>query len=178
MVDANLFTHQYYIIREQVKRINKKIYPPYYRVQAAKQLCYPNGINVTETSAEITLQSLMDHTVIRLCKVQEEVLKTMSDLKSLYIIIKWGCDGAEQNKYKQKFSEEHCSDKSLFSISMVPIQINAINEQSVKKIVWQNLSPASTRYCRPIKFVFAKETVNVMTTEVNKIKEQVTSLTY
>lgn len=38
------------------------------------------------------------------------------------------------------------------------------------------LSPASTRYCRPIKFVFAKETVNVITTEVNKIKEQVTSL--
>ena len=30
---------------------------------------------------------------------------------------------AEQTRYKQKFSEEQCSDESLFSISMVPIQI-------------------------------------------------------
>lgn len=176
MVDANLSTHQYRTIREQVKGINKKIYPPYYTVKAAKQLCYPSGINVTETYAEIELQSLMDHTIIRLCKVQEDVLKTISNLKSLDIIVKWGCDGAEQSKYKQKFSEEHCSDENLFSISIVPIQMNSINEQGIKDIVWQNPSPASPRYCRPIKFVFAKETVSVITMEVNKIKEQITSL--
>ncbi|KAJ8720846.1 hypothetical protein PYW08_006311 [Mythimna loreyi] len=41
---------------------------------------------------------------------------------------------------------------------------------------WQNLLPASTRYYCPVKFMIAKETVNVITTEVNKIKEQVTSL--
>ena len=32
--------------------------------------------------------------------------------------MKWGYDGAEQNRYKQKFSEEQCSDESLFSISI------------------------------------------------------------
>ncbi|KAJ8896833.1 hypothetical protein PR048_002179 [Dryococelus australis] len=57
--------------------------------------------------AEIKLQSLMDHTVIRLCKQS--------------VLVKLDCDGVEQNKYKQTFSEENCSEEILFSISMVPI---------------------------------------------------------
>lgn len=176
MVDANLTTHQYSIIREQSKLIKKKLYPPYYKVKAAKKLCYPSEINISETHAEVKLQSLMDHTILRLCKVQEEVLKTIKELRNLDIIVKWGCDGAEQNRYKQKFSEPHASDESLFSISMVPIQMYAMNGQSSKQIVWQNPSTSSTRYCRPIKFVFAKETPNVIVTEVDKIKEQAKSL--
>lgn len=176
MVDANLSTHQYNVIRQQTNKIHHNIYPAYHKIKAAKQLCYPSDINITETFAEIKLQSLMDHTINRLCKVQEEVLKSIKDLKTLNIIVKWGCDGAEQNRYKQKFTGETCSDESLFSISMVPIQIYSVNEKKIKKVVWQNPSPCSTRYCRPIKFIFAKETVDVIKTEVNKIKEQATSL--
>lgn len=144
IVDANLSTHQYGIIREQSKVINRNLYPPYYRVKTAKQLCYPSEIDVSETHAEVKLQSLMDHTILRLCKVQEEVLKAIKELRNLDIVVKWGCDGAEQNRYKQKFSESHSSDESLFSISMVPIQMYAMNGQSGKQIVWQNPSTSST----------------------------------
>lgn len=175
IVDANLSVHQYNTIRQQANEINNKMYPPYHKVKAAKQLCYPCDISVTETRAEVKLQSLMDHTITRLCKAQEEVLTTIGDLQSMEIIVKWGCDGAEQTKYKQKFSEEHCSDESLFSISIVPIQLT-MEENNIRKIVWQNPSPASTRYCRPIKFVFAKETVNLITTEVDKIKSEIETL--
>lgn len=123
MIDANLSTHQYNVIRDRVKEINKKMYPPYYKVKGAKLLCYPSDINVTETCAEIKLQSLLDHTITRLCKAQEEVLKSVTDLSGLAIIVKWCCDGAEQVRYKQKFTEEQSNDESLFSISMVPIQL-------------------------------------------------------
>ncbi|GBN18731.1 hypothetical protein AVEN_77588-1 [Araneus ventricosus] len=61
-------------------------------------------------------------------------------------------------------------------MSMVPIQIYSANDQKIKKIVWQNPSPSSTRYCRPIKFIFAEETLNVIKTEVKMIKEQVISM--
>lgn len=177
MIDSNLSTHQYEGIRKYTKEINRDMFPPYYKVKAAKKLCYPSEINVTETHAEVELQSLMDHTVKRLCKAQEEVLQTITDLTNLEIIVKWGCDGAEQNRYKQKFSEENSSDESMFSISMVPIQMYSVNEQSnIGQIVWQNPSTSSTKYCRPIKFVFAKETADLIVTEVDKIKEQVTSL--
>ncbi|KAK9680914.1 hypothetical protein QE152_g38725 [Popillia japonica] len=94
------------------------------KVQAATRLCHPDDIRVSETYAEVKLQSLMDHTVTRLCKAQEEVIKAVNNLKTINIIVKWGCDGAEQNYYKQKL------------------------------------------YCRPIKFVFAKETRDLIKGEV------------
>ncbi|GBN57958.1 hypothetical protein AVEN_268673-1 [Araneus ventricosus] len=99
------------------------MYPAYHKIKVAKQLCYPSDVNVTETCAEIKLQSLMDHATMRLCKVQEDVLKSVRDLRTLDIIVKWGCEGAEQSRYKQKFSSENCSYQSLFHISMVPIHL-------------------------------------------------------
>ncbi|KAG5861016.1 hypothetical protein JTB14_009672 [Gonioctena quinquepunctata] len=81
ITDANLSTHQYDIIRKKTIEINKEMYPTYHEVKAAKQLCYPNEMTVTETYSEVKLQSLMHHTIERLCKVQEEVLKTRRDSK-------------------------------------------------------------------------------------------------
>ncbi|GBO26462.1 hypothetical protein AVEN_127211-1 [Araneus ventricosus] len=59
---------------------------------------------------------------------------------------------------------------------MVTIEIYSVNDKKIKKIVWQSPPPSSTRYCRPIKFMSAKETLNVIKTEVKRIKEQVVSL--
>lgn len=124
IVDANLSTHQYNLVREKARIVDSQMYPSYYKVQAATRLCHPDDIRVSETYAEVKLQSLMDHTVTRLCKAQEEVIKAVNNLKTINIIVKWGCDGAEQNYYKQKL------------------------------------------YCRPIKFVFAKETRDLIKGEV------------
>lgn len=93
------------------------------------------------------------------------------------IIIKWGYDRSEQNRYKQKFSEEHFTDESLFSIFMVSIQIYCGTDDS-RTIIWKNPAPSSTRYCRPIKFLFAKESADLITTEVNKIRQQIETLTH
>lgn len=146
-------------------------------MKEAKKRCYPTEITITEISAEIQLQSLIDHTVRRLCQVQEEILMSM-DLttnNNLNIIIKWGCDGSEQNRYRQKFSDEQYSKESLFSISVVPIQIYSGTNDS-KKVIWQNPAPSSTRHCHPIKFIFAKESIQVITTEVRKVEDQITTL--
>ncbi|GBN51841.1 hypothetical protein AVEN_33343-1 [Araneus ventricosus] len=64
MVDSNLSTHQYKVIRQQTNKINKNMYPAYHKIKAAKQLCYPSDVNVTETFAEVRLQSLIDHTIM------------------------------------------------------------------------------------------------------------------
>ncbi|GBL76821.1 hypothetical protein AVEN_53481-1 [Araneus ventricosus] len=151
------------------------MYPAYHKIKVAKQLCYPSDVNVTETFAEIKLQSLMDHTKHYYAIVQS-ARRCLKILRTLNIIVKWGCDGVEQSRYKQKFSSENCSDESLFSLSMVPIQIYSVSDQKIKKIVWQNPSPYSTRYFRLIKFMFAKETLNIIKTEVKRTREQVKSL--
>ncbi|KAG5880333.1 hypothetical protein JTB14_017936 [Gonioctena quinquepunctata] len=74
IIDANLSTHQYDIIRKRMEEINELKYPPYHEVETAEQLCYSNQLNVTETHAEVKLQSSMDYTIERLCTVQEEVI--------------------------------------------------------------------------------------------------------
>ncbi|KAJ8895969.1 hypothetical protein PR048_001310 [Dryococelus australis] len=119
-----------------------------------------------EKSIEISLKSLIDHTVKRLCDVQQvfESLYLL-ETKALTIIIKWGCDGAEHSKYKQKFTDHF----------YVPLQMYSGTEE-FKTILWQNPAISSTRLCHPIKFLFAKESVKLITTEVGEIEKQAAEL--
>ncbi|GBM16741.1 hypothetical protein AVEN_9340-1 [Araneus ventricosus] len=70
MVDNGLSTRQYQRILEHNENLNCKLYPPYHKVKEAKQLCCPHSISVTETSAEIALQTLVDNTVSRICHIE------------------------------------------------------------------------------------------------------------
>ncbi|GBL86784.1 hypothetical protein AVEN_96024-1 [Araneus ventricosus] len=64
MVDSNSSTHQYKVIRQQTNKIHKNMHPAYHKIKAAKQLCYSSDVNVTETFADVKLQSLIDHTIL------------------------------------------------------------------------------------------------------------------
>ncbi|KAH9632628.1 hypothetical protein HF086_004746 [Spodoptera exigua] len=55
---------------------------------------------------------------------------------------------------------------------MVPIQLR-LNVEENNIIVWQNPAPSSTRYCRPIRFNFAKETISLIKEEVDMIQQQI-----
>ncbi|GBM25927.1 hypothetical protein AVEN_94369-1 [Araneus ventricosus] len=70
MVDNGLFTRQHQRIREHAENLNCKLYTSYHKVKEAKQLCCPRSISVTETSTEITLQTLVDHTVLRIYHIE------------------------------------------------------------------------------------------------------------
>ena len=103
---------------------------------------YPKGesINVTETSAEIKLQDLLDHTTSRLCIYLEEVLKNINEeeRRNLELITKWGCDGSQQTQYKQKFkngTDNDGDDGYIFQSSLVPIRLIS-NIDKHKKIIW------------------------------------------
>lgn len=76
-MDADLSRKQYEIIQGA----NKNIYPCYSLLKKVKAQCYPKeeSISITETSAEIKLQDLLDHTVLRLCTYLEEVLKNITE---------------------------------------------------------------------------------------------------
>ena len=68
---------------------------PSYKILAAKSRCYPPecSIRITETSAEVLLQALLDHTTARLIQVQSDVIKTLdsSFTNNMKLILKWGC---------------------------------------------------------------------------------------
>jgi hypothetical protein len=60
-------------------------------IRREKKKCYPEGqyILVTETSAEVNLQGLLDHTIRRIATLQEAIIMRVLP-KSLKLICKWG----------------------------------------------------------------------------------------
>lgn len=121
------------------------------------------------------MRSLVNHSVERLCLAQKDALSSVDGLKEISLVIKWGCDGAQQKSFKQKFSVGDSSDENLFCISIVPIQMFFFDDK-IKQVLWQNPAPSSTRYCRPIKLNFAKETPELIMSEVELVKKQIETL--
>lgn len=174
IIDAKLSVHQYNTIRQSAKDEGSDLFPPYYLVQKAKEQCYPpeDAILVTDTTAEVNLQDLVDLTAKRLCESQSEKIED-GKYKQLRLIYKWGCDGSSaQSKYKQILTEGF-SDEHLFSLNLVPIRLVCERSES---IVWQNPRPNSTRFCRPVRFTMTKETKEVIRTETQRMQKQIQEL--
>lgn len=174
IVEADLTRRQYEIIRNS----NKRLYPCYNLIKKAKTECYPNkdAYRVTETCAETKLENLLEHTARRLILyLGNDILDTLTDLerKNLVMICKWGCDGSQQIQYKQKFENDASSDSNLFQSSFVPLELLC---ESTNKVVWQNPTPSSPRFCRPIRIRFVKEAVDITKDEISYIKNSIQSL--
>lgn len=149
-INANLTIHSYNLLRDQAKMQNCFIYPSYYKILQAKAECYPSkeDVNMTEYSAEINLQALLDLTVKRLFKfLENKILEVISPSSSFKITFKWGCDGSSnQSEYKQRMTDD-LSDSDLFCISMV--LLNLIHVKNAEEtMIWENPVPSSTRFCR------------------------------
>lgn len=173
-VDADLTRSQYNIVR----RMTKNILPCYSLLQKEKKKSYPppDSYTVTSTSAEAQLQPLVDLTVRRLSEYLEEVLKTLKDQEreTLQLISKWGCDGSQQAQYKQKFDSEMDSDMNLFQSCFVPLKL--VCGVNCNKTLWENPTPSSPRFCRPIKFKFVKETTDITQQEIINVNNSINSL--
>lgn len=180
LVDINLTKHQYISLRNKFKEKGLiHVLPSYDAIKKEKEKCYPQegAIKITEKSAEIKLQPLLDLTAARLLEIQREVLENHPVANNLQFIHKWGIDGSSgQAKYKQSLSEEGISDSDLLLVSMVPIQLQTISNNENIKIIWKNPKTSSTKFCRPLGFHFKKESKESTNYEVNKIRNEIQNL--
>ena len=88
---------------------------------------------------------------------------------SLQQICKWGYDGSSsQSQYKQGGASD---DGQILHTSLVPLQLLYGN-----CVVWQNRTPSSTRFCRPLKLEYVRETKEVNVREDAFWKDQVSEL--
>lgn len=87
-------------------------------------------------------------------------------------------DGASgQSEYKQLFKDcpDNATDSSIIMMSLVPLMIRS--NDSAQSVLWQNAYASSTRYCRPIKFLFAKESKDIVQREYKVLQEDIKALT-
>ncbi|XP_054083138.1 uncharacterized protein LOC105219976 [Zeugodacus cucurbitae] len=168
-IETNMSKHQYILIRTFATS--------YKLLSMAKASSYPDKISVSESQAEVDLQSLVDHTASRIIRLQNDVLDSIGcDLDdNLVLIGKWGFDGSTgHSEYKQKFMNNDMNDTSLFVTSYVPLQLKMVgNDPKHQKIIWKNPRPSSTRYCRPIRFQFQKETSQLAVNEEKYFKDKI-----
>lgn len=138
-------------------------------MQQAKLQCYPPKqlITVTDSSAKITLQGLLDLTVRR---ILESFPNKIQD-QQLTLISKWGFDGASnQSRYKQKIDSEQ-DDSSIFMTSLVPLKLTNGDET-----LWKNPKPCSTSYCRTVEFSFVKESEELVIEKKANMDDEIKAL--
>jgi hypothetical protein len=78
LIDGDLIVDTYNRLRDGAKSHGIDLYPRYADVLASKAKCRPSElIRITEVSASVTLQVLLEHTAKRIAELQDEVLNSL-----------------------------------------------------------------------------------------------------
>lgn len=117
----------------------------------------PNNLEISEVKCEVSLQSLLEHTIMRLFKYLKLDFNEDANTE-LVLLVKYGFDGTNANRYKQKSMYESSVLDYIFCSSLVPLQLL---DKSTGQIFWHNERSSSTRFCRPIKILYEKETAEL-----------------
>lgn len=179
----------YQFIRNITKLRHSDIFPVYADILNAKRECYPENIEFNELKVEVPVQDLLDASVYRIFQIDEVKIAVQKKADTLLnnltndaiklrykLYSKYGFDGATgQSKYKQRFEQSplESSDESLFTSTLVPIFLS----DECSNNIWVNPNPASTRFCRPIRFQYLKETSEIIRNEADYLKVQMNDLT-
>lgn len=143
------------------------------------------------SGAIIPLQSLLDNTAMRIAENVQYNLQ--DDVDHLTLICKYGCDGSGgHSQYMQKppqedieeFSEDEMieseseenrqevDDTCLLLMSMAPLCLKT----NLGNLIWENKTPNSPRFCRPIGFVLKKETSHLVLSKMGRLKSEIRAL--
>eukprot|EP00733_Pompholyxophrys_punicea_P001049 Pompholyxophrys_punicea_v1_NODE_441_length_1962_cov_16.704248.p1 type:complete len:301 gc:universal NODE_441_length_1962_cov_16.704248:295-1197(+) len=159
VLDCDLSQTSYQLIRNNALQHGIYLYPPFNEIREAKKRTYTSSEKITEISAESSLQALLDKTTERLFLAIQEPLAFVVDVQKTFnftFIHKWGFDGASsQTLYKQLWSNSSSSDATLISTNLVPLRF--FHQNSSTGIIWNNPTPSSTLFCRPLRLQFKKE---------------------
>lgn len=161
VIDKKFTVDDYCSIQQDLKARDCHAFPPYYKVQNAKKLCYPEeDICATEREASISLHSLLLHTFRRIIKsldinVNEYCKQKQQDTHYCTMEGSWGFDGSSgQSLYKQRFSDgDDHEDNSLFATTYIPLRLKSDDGFTL----WTNPNPQSFRFCRPLKIQYRPE---------------------
>lgn len=184
LLDQSLSKEVYNAIRRECLMSGANIWPAYDKLRETKSLLRPSKdtIVINEHIAQVSLQSLLNHTSKRIVEMQEEILFRIMDTcklteVGLVLTCSWGFDGSSgHSRYKQRFKNSSdgndFSDENIFATTLIPLQL--ITENG--KIIWYNHSSQFPRFCRPVKLHFIKESAEVILSQKAEIQKQIDEL--
>lgn len=141
----------------------------YLQIQIEKLYSYPPGRVVTETYSDTPLQSLLDHTTSRLLRTLD--LSTFgTHLRAYY---KYGFDGCNLSIWRQKRTDKTTNFTQLFVSAVVPLRIKNVVEGTWG---WVNDRSSSVLYCRIKKFMYQKESAELITKEAAELEKEIKAL--
>lgn len=183
LLDNNLTTLQYRNTRLISKECGSNIFPPYNVIAETKKECRPaTKCEVNDVSATLPLQELLNHTAGRLLLLQEEVIRgfkneTNGEL-AVKLQVKWGADGsADHSQYNQKYvnvESTKISGANFYATTLVPLRMTTTDDSKI--VIWNNHTPQSPRWCRPLRLHFAKETDEFTLTEIDFVQSEIAAL--
>lgn len=168
-LDLDLSVRKYNILRSVVNSLHQDCFPSFHILNQFRNQYFPSNITVTELSAEVDLQEILERTTESILKVAH-----IEHTGNLKLICKWGFDGSSGHSlYKQKFVEDFRTDEYVFFVAFVPLKLVHI-DTSIN--LWVNPRPSSPQYCRPIKFMFLKENSDLVRQQENHINTKIDKL--
>lgn len=182
LLDQGLSKDNYVSMRLLVQGQGADIFPAYNHVRAAKELCRPpkNFISITESNAEICLQALLNHTAKRIIDLQSDVIQhyyqknQITEIEAV-LICSWGFDGSTgHSSYKQQYqsTSKDVNDEELLATTLIPLRLTTGSNE----ILWNNRASQSTRFCRPIRLQYVKESGRVIQMEKECIDNEIDHL--
>ncbi|CAL4125291.1 unnamed protein product [Meganyctiphanes norvegica] len=179
-VENNLPSPLYHELRITAKKKHADIYPTYREVSLSKFACYPEGMQLSHNVSEVPLQNLLNHSAERILQLQKhELVKLKPNSKDRYkliLTVKWGYDGSSgssewRHQYVGGEALKDTNETDLFCTSLVPLRLKCSTD-----IVWENPTPSSVRFCRPLSLQYGKETPELAYEAQVRVERQIREL--
>ena len=150
----------------------------------AKLESRPKEVEITDQSAVVPLQQLLNHTLARILKkdprIEQEMIKLAShnsDQLSVMFTFKLGFDGSgSHHRHMQPDNQGDLPDvKCLIASQMVPLLLESSSLSQNQKL-WESSIPNSPHACRPIRLSFEKENNENVIQEYCRLKDELLNL--
>ena len=184
LLNQNFTRAQYNAIRAISKEKGADIWPSYKDIQSAKLECRPEGVEVTDHSAFVPLQQLLDHTVKRILELDQSIEKNLQKIAeendnqvTATLIFKYGFDGSgsHQRQMQPDRAGDHSEVKSLVATQLVPLQI-FVNVEDTDQAIWDCSRPNNPHTCRPLRLSFETENKETSVAENERLAAEIDNL--
>ena len=153
-------------LRERAINCGADIYPSYTIVQDYKKSCLPKDIIYKDDEVVVTLQAAVNHTIEKICQIDQSLVDEMLRLKRLYgativFSYKFGGDGSGSHAQYRAVDADEIDQNTMFISMFCAIRIHAEWTDSdgnfQKSVLWENLMANSPYAHSPLRMKYTKE---------------------